>query len=209
MESKICSPPKCTHVHCHSFSTGIPSCNILQQANPQENKRILHPNSHFHYSFPSENAHVQSDNSDFFDVTKCAPMSKYIHLCNPPHDSTQRQESWMWALLLTALRAVGAGEGNCTQECILHMYSYKLTAGNLSGSCLALECFKPIPQNSLHFPEAQYFLSLLSWLLLSSSTAKPSLHYLTLHWTQIPSAGWKLHSKLILFIAILVYLHTF
>lgn len=123
--------------------------------------------------------------------------------------STQRQESWMWALLLTALRAVGAGEGNCTQECILHMYSYKLTAGNLSGSCLALECFKPIPQNSLHFPEAQYFLSLLSWLLLSSSTAKPSLHYLTLHWTQIPSAGWKLHSKLILFIAILVYLHTF
>lgn len=64
----------------------------------------------------------------------------------------------------------------------MYTYSCKFTAGNLSGSYLALEDVKPIPQNSLHFPEAQYFHSLLSWLLLSSSTAKTSLH-LTLCWT--------------------------
>jgi len=51
---------------------------------------------------------------------------------------------------------------------------------------LALQYFKQVLQDSLHFPAAQYFLSLLSWLLVSSSVVKPSsLHYLTLHWTQI------------------------
>lgn len=60
---------------------------------------------------------------------------------------------------------------------------------------LALEDFKPIPQNSLHFPEAQYFHSLLSWLLLSSSTAKTSLHYLTLHWTN-PTSWMKAALKI-------------
>lgn len=58
--------------------------------------------------------------------------------------------------------------------------------------CVPLEDLKPVPQTCLHFAEAHYFCSLLSWLLISSSTAKPSLYYLTLHWTQIQSAGRKL-----------------
>lgn len=94
-----------------------------------------------------------------------------------------------------AFRAAGTAERNYTQECILYTYSYKFTAGNLSGSYLALEDFKPIPQNSLHFPEAQYFHSLLSWLLLSSNTAKTSLHYLTLRWTN-PTSWMKAALKI-------------
>lgn len=36
----------------------------------------MYPNNHFQYFFPLQKAHVQSDNSDFFDVTKCASMRK-------------------------------------------------------------------------------------------------------------------------------------
>lgn len=68
----------------------------------------------------------------------------------------------------------------------LSIIQKRVIAKKLDVNTLAQQYFKQVPEDSLHFLEAQYSLSLFYWLLFSSSVTKPSsLRYLTLHWTQI------------------------